>query len=160
MATLPQLIEEDVQQIDETLREFLAHSDATVAALIDKGGFLLSHQGEAGDVDMTTLGALASGAFMASQTIAGLVSEKDFHYTCQQGEQSSLFTMNVDEHCLMVVIFPSKVGLGVVRYYSVAAVKNIARQLAIARERDPEGGLDLSVLNVAEPRELFRKKTT
>jgi len=159
MATLPQLIEEDVRQLDDSLREFLARTDAKVALLIDKGGFLLTHQGATGDLDLTTIGALASGAFMASQTIASLVNEKDFSYTCQQGELFSLFTMNVDEHCLLVVIFAAPSGAGVVKYYSAAAVKCIARQLAVARARDPVGGLDLSELNVAAPQELFRKKT-
>ncbi|HEX9047633.1 MAG TPA: roadblock/LC7 domain-containing protein [Verrucomicrobiae bacterium] len=158
MATLPQLIEEDIRELDGILREFLVQTDATVALIIDKGGFLLTHQGPPGELDLTTIGALASGAYMASQTIAGLVSEKDFNYTCQQGEQSSMFTVNVDEYCLMVVIFPSKTGLGVVKYYSASAVKRVARQLNIARDRDPGAGLDLSVLNVAEPQELFRKK--
>jgi len=159
MATLPQLIEEDIQKLDETLQEFLSQTDATVALVIDKGGFLITHQGAADDLDLTTIGALASGAFMASQTIAGLVNEKDFNYTTLQGEHSSLFTMNVDEHCLLLVVFPSKTGMGVVKYYSAAAVSRLARQLAVARERDPEGGLDLSVMNVADPQEFFRKKT-
>ena len=158
MATLPQLIEEDIRRLDETLRELLAQTDATVALVIDKGGFLLTHQGNAGELDLTTIGALSSGAFLASQTIAGLVSEKDFNYTCQQGELASLFTVNVDEHCLLVVIFPSQSGTGVVKYFAPGAVRRIAQQLAVARARDPEGGLDLSELNVADPQELFRKK--
>jgi predicted regulator of Ras-like GTPase activity (Roadblock/LC7/MglB family) len=158
MATLPQLIEEDIRKLDETLREFLAQTDATVALVIDKGGFLITHQGAPGDLDMTTVGALASGAFMASQTIAGLVNEKDFNHTALQGELISLFTVNVDEHCLLVVVFPSKTGVGVVKYYSTRAVGRLARQLAAARERDPENGLDLSELNMADPQELFRKK--
>jgi predicted regulator of Ras-like GTPase activity (Roadblock/LC7/MglB family) len=158
MATLPQLIEDDVRRLNEALREFLSLTYATVALVVDKGGFLLTHQGEAGELDLTTIGALSSGAFMASQTIAGLVNEKDFSYTCQQGEQSSLFTISVDEHCLLVVIFPSKSGVGIVKYYSAAAVSRIAQQLAVARERDPAGGLDLSEMNVADPQGFFRKK--
>jgi predicted regulator of Ras-like GTPase activity (Roadblock/LC7/MglB family) len=158
MATLPQLIEEDIRKLDETLREFLAQTDATVALVIDKGGFLLTHQGVPGDMDLTTIGALASGAFLASQTIAGIVNEKDFNHTALQGEQVSVFSVNVDEHCLMVVVFPSKTGVGVVKYYSARAVTRVARQLAAARERDPENGLDLSELNMADPQELFRKK--
>lgn len=47
MATLPQLIEEDVQQLDEILRELLKQTEATTALVIDKGGFLISHQGDA-----------------------------------------------------------------------------------------------------------------
>src|SRR5450432_702222 len=103
MATLPQLIEDDIQRIDETLREFLAAADATAALVIDKGGFLISHQGDARDFDLTTIAALSSGAFMANQTIAGLVNEPNFNSIYQQGEKFSMFVMNVDEHCLIVV---------------------------------------------------------
>jgi predicted regulator of Ras-like GTPase activity (Roadblock/LC7/MglB family) len=158
MATLPQLIEDDVRKLDETLREFLKQTDATVALIIDKGGFVIAQHGTAGELDLTTIGALASGAFLASQTIAGLVNAKDFNHTALEGEQVSLFTVNVDEHCLMVVVFPSKTGVGVVKYYSTRAVGRLARQLAEARERDPENGLDLSEINVADPQEFFRKK--
>jgi predicted regulator of Ras-like GTPase activity (Roadblock/LC7/MglB family) len=158
MATLPQIIEEDMRVFEQTLREFLQQSDATVAMIIDKGGFLIAHQGHAGDFDLTTIGALASGAYLASQTIAGLVTEKDFNYTALQGELASIFTVGVDEQSLLVVVFPSKTGMGVVKYYSASAIKRIAKQMAVARDRDPEGGLDLSVMNVADPQSFFRKK--
>jgi len=159
MATLPQLIEEDIRKLDQTLHEFLTQTDATIALIIDKGGFLITHQGNVGEVDLTTLGALASGAFMASQTIAGLVEEKDFSHTSLQGGQVSLYTTNVDEQCLLVVVFPSKTGVGVVKYYANGVVPRLAEQMAVARDRDPEGGLDLSVMNVANPGDLFRKKS-
>ena len=45
MATLPQLIEEDIQRLDDELREFLDKSDATTALIIDKGGFLITQPG-------------------------------------------------------------------------------------------------------------------
>jgi len=158
MATLPQLIEDDISVLDDALREFLGQTSATAALLIDKGGFLLTHQGDAGDVDFTTLGALASGAFMASQTIAGLVNEKNFDCTYQQGENYSLLVLDVDEHCLLVVLFKSQAGVGIVKYYSSNCASRIARQLCTAQERDPGRGFDLSALNVAHPQELFRKK--
>ena len=158
MATLPQLIEDDIRQLDGMLREFIASTEAISALIIDKGGFLITQQGNAHDFDLTSIGALASGAFMANQTIAGLVNETNFNSIYQQGENASLFVVNVDEHCLLVVIFKSHSGVGVVKYYAATAVKRIARQLKIARERAPEAGLDLSVLNVAETAPLFRKK--
>ena len=158
MATLPQLIENDIQRCDETLRAFIANTDATAALIIDKGGFLITHQGDAHDFDLITIGALASGAFMANQTIAGLVNETNFSSIYQQGENFSMFVINVDEHSLLVVIFKSHSGVGVVKYYAAAAVKRIARQLKTAKERAPESGLDLSVLNVAETGQFFRKK--
>lgn len=158
MTTLPQIIEEDVQKLNETLREFNVSTDATVSLIIDKGGFLITAQGESEDFDLTTIAALASGAFMANQTIAGLVSEPNFQSIYQQGENQSLFVINVDEHCLLVVIFKSETGVGVIKYYAAAAIKRIARQLKIARKRAPGEGLDLSVLNVADTQYFFRKK--
>jgi predicted regulator of Ras-like GTPase activity (Roadblock/LC7/MglB family) len=158
MATLPQLIEEDIQQLDDILQKFLAQADATAALIIDKGGFLIAHQGDETQFDVTTIGALASGAFMANQTIASLVNEKNFNSIYQQGERSSMFVINVDEHCLLVVIFRSEVGVGVVKFYAATTVTKIAAQMAAARQRAPEGGLDLSVLNVADPQSVFRKK--
>jgi RNase P protein component len=95
---------------------------------------------------------------MANQTIASLVNESSFDSIYQQGENFSMFVVNIDEHSLLVVIFKSHSGVGVVKYYAAGAVKRIARQLKIAKERAPEAGLDLSVLNVAETGQFFRKK--
>ena len=74
---------------------------------------------------------------MANQTIAGLVNETNFNSVYQQGEKFSMFVVNVDEHCLLVVIFKSDTGVGVVKYYAAAAIKRIARQLKIAQETRP-----------------------
>jgi predicted regulator of Ras-like GTPase activity (Roadblock/LC7/MglB family) len=160
MATLPQLIEDDIRRLDETLREFITAADATSALIIDKGGFLITHQGDSRDFDLTTIAALSSGAFMANQTIAGLVNETNFNSIYQQGEKFSLFVINVDEHCMLVVIFKSHTGVGVVKYYAAGAVKHIAHQIKTASERAPGEGLDLSVLNVADTGQFFRKRET
>ena len=158
MATLPQLIEDDIQRFDEALRELIVSADATAALVIDKGGFLITHQGDASDFDLTTIAALSSGAFMANQTIAGLVNETNFDSIYQQGEKFSLFVINIDAHCMLVVIFKSQTGVGIVKYFAGSTVKRIARQLGIAQERAPGVGLDLSVLNVADTAPFFRKK--
>jgi predicted regulator of Ras-like GTPase activity (Roadblock/LC7/MglB family) len=156
MATLPQLIEEDIQTLNAVLRDFLAQTDATTALVIDKGGFLITHEGESSEFDLTTIGALASGAFMANQTIAGLVNEPNFSSIHQQGENFSLFVCNVDEEALLVVIFGCHIG--VVKYFTTAAVKKIADQLEVSRKRAPGKGLDLSKLNVANTKDVFRKR--
>jgi predicted regulator of Ras-like GTPase activity (Roadblock/LC7/MglB family) len=159
MATLPQLIEEDIERLEEELRNLLEKSDATTALIIDKGGFLISHQGDARQFDLTTIAALASGAFMANQTIAGLVHETSFNSVYQQGEKFSMLVTGVDDDCLLVVIFKAQVSVGAVKYFTGPAIKRIAVQLQIARERDPGAGLDLSELNLADPSEVFKRKT-
>ena len=157
MATLPQLIEEDIKKFNEILSEFVNSTDTAVALLIDKGGFLITHEGEAGEFDLTTISALASGAFMANQTIAGLVKEPNFNSIYQQGDHFSIFVINVDEHSLLVAIFKSQAGVGVVKYFAAGAVKSLARQFKTARKRKPGAGIDLSMLNVADAGPFFRK---
>jgi len=159
MATLPQLLEEDIRQLDEVLRDLLGRTDALTALVVDKGGFLIAHQGDDRQFDLTTIGALASGAYLANQTIANLVHEENFDTVYQQGEKASMLATNVDEHCLLIVIFKAQVGVGVVKYYAGPAREHIAAILKSAQQRDPDGGLDLSVLNVADPSEFFKRKS-
>lgn len=159
MATLPQLIEEDIQLLDDELRELLEKSDATTALIIDKGGFLITSKGDDRRYDLTTIAALASGAFMANETIANLVHEPTFNSVYQQGEKVSMFVMTIDEQCLLSVIFRAQVSVGVVKYFAAPACSRIARQLVIAQEREPGAGLDLSVLNLADASAMFKKRT-
>ena len=158
MPTLPQLIEEDVQQLGRVLQDLLTNTEATTALIIDKGGFLIINHGDSQQFDLTTIAALASGAYLANQTIANLVHEENFDSVYQQGEKFSMFVLNVDEYCLLVLIFRAAISVGAVKYFALGAGPRIARQLKTAQERDPSGGLDLSVLNIADPSELFRKK--
>lgn len=158
MTTLPQLLEDDVRKLDDALNELLSQTEATTALVMDKGGFLIAHQGNDRKFDLTTIAALSSGAYMANQTIAGLVEETNFNSVYQQGDKFSLFASNVDEHCLLLVVFQSQVGVGAVKHYAVPAVQKIAGQLKLARLRNPGAGIDLSVLNLADSAGLFRKQ--
>jgi predicted regulator of Ras-like GTPase activity (Roadblock/LC7/MglB family) len=158
MATLPQLIEEDIQVLDKVLREFLRRSDAAAALILDKGGFLIAHQGDTSQFDVMSISALASGAYLANQTIANLVQETNFDSVYQQGENFSMLVTNVDENCLLLVIFPAAVGVGIVKYNAGPARERIAEQMEIAQQRDPGAGFDLSELNIADPSDLFKRK--
>jgi hypothetical protein len=56
------------------------------------------------------------------------------------------------------VIFKASVSVGVVKYFSAPASTNIAKQMVVAQQRDPGAGLDLSVLNLADTADLFKRK--
>ena len=157
MFTLPELLTEDVQQFNEILTELLFQTQATTALVMDKGGFLITHQGDAQQFDLTTIAALSSGAFMANQTIASLVRETNFNSVHQEGEKLSLFAVNIDEHCLLLIVFKPEAGVGAVKYYAMPAAEKIAQQLQSARLRNPTGGIDLSVLNLANSASVFQK---
>jgi predicted regulator of Ras-like GTPase activity (Roadblock/LC7/MglB family) len=158
MATLPQLIEEDIRQMDGALNDLLTKSEATSAVVLDKGGFLITQCGDVRRFDITTLGALAAAMYAATQGIASLVSEVNFSSVYQQGENFSLLVQNVDEHCLLVVIFRAQISVGAVKYYALNTITEVAQQLQAAQARAPGEGFDLSVLNIANTGDLFRKK--
>jgi predicted regulator of Ras-like GTPase activity (Roadblock/LC7/MglB family) len=140
------------------LLELLIQSDAATALIIDKGGFLITKQGAGEQLDVTTLAALAAAAFSATETIANLVNEPNFSSVYQQGDNHSMLVVNVDQHSLLVVVFLSHVSVGAVKYFARPTIEKIAHQMELAHHRNPEGGLDLSVLNVADTAPLFRRR--
>ncbi len=158
MATLPQLIEEDIRQIDGALNDLLTKSEATSALVLDKGGFLITQCGDVRRFDITTIGALAAAMYAATQGIASLVSEENFSSVYQQGENFSLLVHNVDEHCLLLVIFRAQISVGAVKYYALNTISEVAQQLQTAQTRAPGEGYDLSVMNIADTADIFRKK--
>lgn len=157
MSTLPQLLEEDIAALDVSLRDLLRRTEADTALIIDRGGFLITQQGQFEQLDTTTLAALSSASFAATQTIAGLIGEQDFSSVYQQGEKSSILVINVDEYSLLVIVFPASISVGAVKYYAPVTIKKVAMQMKLAHERDPESGFDLSVLNIADTSVLFKK---
>lgn len=158
MSTLPQLLEEDIKQIQTGLDDLLSKSEATCALVIDKGGFFITQCGDTRRFDATTLGALAAAMYAATQGIASLVGEANFSSVYQQGENFSLLVHNVDEHCLLLVIFKAQISVGAVKYYALSTITQVAQQMQTAQTRSPDEGLDLSVLNIADTADLFRKK--
>src|SRR4051812_11414054 len=98
MFTLPQLLEEDWHELNRVLELLVRTSEATTALLTDKAGFRLAEQGTDHSFDTTSISALATGAFMATQAIAGLLDEPNFSNVYQQGERFSMLISNVDDY--------------------------------------------------------------
>ena len=154
---LPQLIAEDVRELDRVLGELVSRSESSAALVIDKAGFLITQAGEVENLDAITLAALAAGSFAATQGMASVVSEPNFNSVYQQGENFSLVVQNIDVETLLVVVFRSHVSVGAVKYFANVAVPQIARQFIAARERNPDSGIDLSLMNLEDSSEFFRK---
>ncbi|HXR07646.1 MAG TPA: roadblock/LC7 domain-containing protein [Candidatus Acidoferrum sp.] len=158
MPGLPQLIEEDVRELEAALDELLERSEAGAALLIDKGGPLIGQRGAAGRFDATTVAALAAGAFSATETMARHLGETSLSHIYQQGRQVSLLISNVDENLLVIVVFPAALGVGAVKYYAGDAVARIAAQMQKAAQRAPGASLDLVSLNTVDVSQVFRKR--
>ena len=158
MLSIPQLIEEDVAVLDAALGDLITRSEATAALVIDKGGPLIIERGNCDEFDTTTMAALAAGSYCANQAIAGLVGESDFSSVYQQGVAHSLLVQNVDDQLLLVVIFRASLSVGAIKYFAAGTTQLIAAQLARARERAPDEGMDLVELNLADTSSLFHRR--
>ena len=156
IGSLPQLIEEDIRQLNALLDDFLIKSEADAVLLTAEGGFLVSTHGKIGDLDTTSIGALASNSFEANKAIAGMIGENEFSCIYQAGAEHSLYVQSIDGFNLMVVIFPVRTAVGAIKYYAQAARQSVAKIFERARQRTP-GGLDLALLNVTDTTELFKR---
>ena len=154
---LPQLIAEDVRELDRSLSELVTRSEASAAMLIDKAGFLITQAGDFEQFDLTTLSALAAGSFAATQAMAAVINEPNFNSVYQQGESFSLVIQNVETDTLLVVIFAVHVSVGAVKYFANACVPHVSAQLVIARRRNPTAGIDLAMMNMEDSSGFFRK---
>lgn len=158
MHTLPQLLEEDINVLDGALNELLAKSDASTALITDKAGFCLVQQGDVDRFDTTSLAALASGSFEATQAIAQIIDEPNFSSVYQQGERYSMLVNNIDTQTVLIIIFPSTVSVGLVKFYGGETIRAAAAQFTRARNRAPGEGIDLAMINIADTADIFKKK--
>jgi predicted regulator of Ras-like GTPase activity (Roadblock/LC7/MglB family) len=158
MSDLPQLFEEDIQQIQSVITDFLAKSEADGVLLTAQGGFLICHFGKTEHLDITTLAALASNSFEANRAIAGLIGEPNFNSIYQQGENFSMYVQSIDGYNLMVVIFQVSVAVGIIKYYASNARDSVAQIFESARQRSPGEGLDLAMMNLPDSEVIFKRK--
>lgn len=158
MPSVPQLIEEDVEAINAALSDLLLKSEATAVLVAAEGGFLIFQQGDTTQFDPTILSALAANAFSATQAIAQVLDEASFATVYQQGVKSSILIAQVNRQHSLVIIFPAKTSVGAVKYFAAFAIQSISAQLNKARERAPDQGFDMAMLNLADASAVFRSR--
>jgi len=158
MSQFPQLHQEDLDHLNVVMRELLDKSEAHVALLVEKAGYLIHQCGNPDSIDTTTFATLGSNAYNAVQFMAQLVNENNFTSMYQQGEHFSTLMVNVDENSLLVIVFPTHLTVGSMKYYASPAARSIAERIQIATNRAPGQGLDLSDLDPADVQALFQKK--
>jgi predicted regulator of Ras-like GTPase activity (Roadblock/LC7/MglB family) len=160
MFSLPLLIDEDMAVVDGALAEFVASSGSRLALVIDGGGFVVTKRGEPGEMDITTLGALAANSFAATQAIAKIIEDHSVTSLYQEGKVNSLLMLSIGEFGFLAVVFPAEIGVGSVKFYAQEIVAGIGRQFEVAQSRAPAEGLDLASLNLADAGPLFHRRAS
>lgn len=156
---IPQLNADDVAVFDTALRDLIRKSEASVALILDRAGYLIHQHGEMEGVDPTQVGTLASNAFAATEFMAQLIQESDFSGMYQQGSRVSTMTMNLGPSCLLFVAFDARLSAGAVKFFAREALEPLVRQLELAASRAPERMFDPADLNLEDIRPLFQPRS-
>ena len=155
MGAFPTLNQEDIDVIDKLLRELLQKSEANVALLVEKAGYLIHQCGNPEQLDTTTFATLGSNAYNAVQFMASLVNENNFTSMYQQGENFSTLMVNVDENSLLVIVFPTHLTVGSMKYYAGPAVRLIDERIKLSTARGDT--VDFSDTDTRDVQALFQK---
>lgn len=125
--------ESELGNIARILGRLSQTTSASHVLLLDKGGQLVSAQGQGGRRDIVALGALLAGAFGSSRQVAAILGERDFRNIYQQGIHESIYTSLVGEQWLLVVVFDRQTHVGLVKVLARRAVEDLERVLERVR---------------------------
>jgi predicted regulator of Ras-like GTPase activity (Roadblock/LC7/MglB family) len=104
--------QEDMDQIDKLLGEFLRLSGAKCALLVDKDGHLVTKRGEVRTIDMDTISALVAGSFAATKEMARLLGEEEFSALFHQGARDNIQLSLVGDRTLLTILFDDRTTVG------------------------------------------------
>jgi len=110
--------EDDVEEINEVLEEFLQLSDSKCNILIDKEGHMVTKAGSTGDIDLQAVSALVAGSYAATREMARLLGEDEFSVLFHQGRKDSIQLTLVGDRTLLATVFDERTTIGMVRLYA------------------------------------------
>lgn len=118
--------EQQYEQIKALLSKLRLESSSRVVFLVDKNGQQIAMQGDASNLDATSLASLAAGNVAATGGMARLIGEKEFPTLSHEGERESIHICIIGR-ALLVVVFDERSSLGLVKL----RVKQSSRELAV-----------------------------
>ena len=119
------LFENDFRSIDQVLNELLGKTNALSTHLVDRSGQLITTAGRTGDFDATAFASLVAADFTANAEISQLLGESGVVAVVSEGTQRSVYSCLLAERVIMCTVFDRRSTLGLVRYRSNRAAKDL-----------------------------------
>jgi predicted regulator of Ras-like GTPase activity (Roadblock/LC7/MglB family) len=130
--------EQDIEEINKILADFLERSQAKCALLIDKEGHLVTKKGFTKSFNTDSIAALVAGSFAATKQVAQLLGETEFTVLFHQGKNENIHIGLVAERALVVVIFDDRTTLGMVRLYAEELTTKLTATMLESIERNKD----------------------
>jgi predicted regulator of Ras-like GTPase activity (Roadblock/LC7/MglB family) len=130
--------EEDIEEINKILTDFLEASQAKCVLMIDKEGHMVTKKGFTKSFDTDSIAALVAGSFASTREVAKLLGEREFTVLFHQGKNENIHVSLCAERALLVTIFDDRTTVGMVRLYAEQLTQKVADALMRAMERHKE----------------------
>jgi predicted regulator of Ras-like GTPase activity (Roadblock/LC7/MglB family) len=124
------LLYEIQKKIERFLENFLVKTGARHIFFAAKSGEVLVYSGYKEEKRISTITALLTGVFNATEELAKLVDEHQFNQFFIRGQAFNLFYQNISSQFVLVVIFKEETLLGSVRVLSKKLASKLNKELA------------------------------
>jgi predicted regulator of Ras-like GTPase activity (Roadblock/LC7/MglB family) len=142
--------EDDYRAIMRSLQQFLYDSNARCALLVDRSGQLVATVGEQPRFDATAFATLTAADFSANDQLARLIGETEFNSLFHQGEQESMYLVDIARRVILVILFDNRTTLGLVRLKVKLTVEELVRLFTAMFQRTREGAQPPNLLAGAD----------
>jgi predicted regulator of Ras-like GTPase activity (Roadblock/LC7/MglB family) len=131
--------EDDYSAIMRSLQRFLHESNARSALLVDRSGQLVATVGDSPHFDPTTFATLTAADFSANDQLARLIGETEFSSLFHQGDQESMYLVDIARRVILVILFDNRTTLGLVRLKVKPTVEELNALFLEMFQRQREG---------------------
>ena len=131
--------EDDYSAIMRSLQRFLHESNARSALLVDRSGQLVATVGESPHFDPTAFATLTAADFSANDQLARLIGETEFSSLFHQGEQESMYLVDIVRRVILVILFDNRTTLGLVRLKVKPTVEELNTLFTAMFQRPQDG---------------------
>lgn len=142
--------QDDYDAILRSLQRFLHESNARSALLVDRAGQLVATVGEAPQFDPTAFATLTAADFSANDQLARLIGETEFSSLFHQGEQESMYLVDIARRVILVILFDGRTTLGLVRLKVKPTVEELGAVIGEMFRRGRGDGAKDNILAGAE----------
>ena len=106
--------------------------------------------GEQPRFDPTAFATLTAADFSANDQLARLIGETEFNSLFHQGEQESMYLVDIARRVILVILFDNRTTLGLVRLKVKQTVEELSRLFTAMFQRGSEAAAPPNVLSGAE----------
>lgn len=132
--------------ITDILADLLSKTRANIIVFADSDGHAITQKGSTTGFNVNTLAALSAGHFAATTEMSKMIGEKKrFKFIFHEGERMNMYTCNVGDNFLLVIIFDVSIALGMIRIFTARTIKSLVEIVAKNAEVDEKASEFLDI---------------